>query len=221
MFTQGDWQKQPNRQGDTMLLNMPVGTDSDGHVSTVFFSDEFDGRLYMDNQLIMQGNDPLFMWGDVPAEAHSYRLVFSKTLQNGFWQRSTPARTTWRFTSQHAADHAVLPLITVNYGMALSATNTAEPGTFTFPVTFGMPLQVTARPVKQLSVSLSWNGGKAWTRVPASCSYGPQSNGTGKDTTCTVTVNNVSGGSASLKVDATDTAGRSVTQVITNAYGVE
>src|SRR5262249_17250987 len=107
-----------------------------------------------------------------------------------------------------------------NYNMALSSTNTARAGTFTFPVTFGMPFEVTARPVKQVSVSISWNAGKTWTNVPASCSYEPQSNGAGRDTTCTVTVNNVPGGAASLKVDATDTAGRSVTQTITNAYGV-
>jgi hypothetical protein len=59
-------------------------------------------------------------------------------------------------------------------------------------------------------VDASWNGGTTWSPATARC----------KLASCTVQVRNPGSGSASLRVTATDAAGRSVVQTVIDAYGV-
>ena len=56
----------------------------------------------------------------------------------------------------------------------------------------------------------SWNGGATWSPAATRC----------KGAACTVQIRNPGSGSASLRVTATDAAGRSVVQTVGDAYGV-
>jgi len=212
---------QPNRQGNTMYLGFPEWTDSAGHEASDLYLEEFDGKLFQDGQLVMEADQFPFLWGDFPADDHHYQLVYNTARTNGFWQQATAGRTAWRFQSHRTTSMRVLPLMVVGYSMKLSATNVAPAGGYSFGVRFGMPAGVVASPTTKVAVSISWDGGTTWKPAGlGDCWVKPQHNGSGRDSGCTATVTNRAGGSASIRVSATDRTGRSIDQTIVDAYSV-
>ena len=212
---------QPNRQGNSMYLGMPEWTDSAGHEASDLYLDEFDGKLFQDGQLVMEADQSPFLWGDFASAPHQYRLVYATARDNPFWRQSTAGRTAWGFVSHRTSGLTVLPLMVVNYRMPLSGVNVAKAGPYSFGVRFGMPAGVVATPTSKVAVSISWDGGATWTRTPLSgCWVKPQHNGTGKDSGCTASVTNHAHGSATVRVSATDKAGRTIDQTVVNAYSV-
>ena len=205
----------PYRQDDYLLLGMPPFVDQAGHLGGVLYLDEFAGQLFQDGELIAEGDDPLRLQAFVPAERHDYRLVYSIFRHNAFWQRSSRATTEWEFSSQRPeGDHEVTPLLSIDYDLRLSETNTAPGGaSFSFGLGFRMPPEVAVKPLARVSVEVSWDGGTSWTALDA--------RGCLKQKSCTVKLKNQRSGSASLRVSAADTAGRSVTQTVIDAYAVD
>jgi hypothetical protein len=147
----------------------------------------------------------------VPAGLHHYRVVTHTQRKNPFWQLSTDVKTTWQFDSDTPQGaRSVLPMLGVDYRTPLSRTNTAPKGAYRFRIEFDMPNGVKAAPITHHAVRISWNRGRTWSSVPTDCS---------KDA-CAVRVVNKHGKKASLRVAATDSAGRSVKQDVINAYAV-
>jgi len=216
LLTPLGWQASPYRQGDYFWLFMPTITDDAGHVGSPFYLGEFEGKLFRDGELMFQGDDPLWLQGEAPPEVHDYRLVYTMRRQNGFWRRSTTAESEWTFSSgRTAGDHEVLPLMTVDFELPLGTHNEARPGPFSFGLSFGMPAEVEQKPIADVAVDVSWDGGATWQPAALQGCGGSAKQG------CTVRLRNPATGSASLRVSATDTAGRSVTQTIVDAYAVE
>ena len=81
---------------------------------------------------------------------------------------------------------------------------------FGFTVAFRMPNDVTTLPVVKPTVQLSWDDGKTWQSTRTSCA----------GSSCDVEVTNLHGRKASLRVSASDTAGRTVSQEVIRAYSV-
>ena len=103
------------------------------------------------------------MQWSVPSEAHDYELVYTTHRQNGFWRRSMTTDTRWRFESQTpTGEHEVLPLMTIDYDLALDKLSTAPAGTFRFGVRSGMPPEVETTPIANLAVEVSWDKGSTW-----------------------------------------------------------
>jgi hypothetical protein len=203
----------PHRDGDTIYMYMPQWTDDAGHAGSALFLNEFSGKVYQDGQLVMTGDDPLWLWGDFPSSRHSYRLVYETHRKTPFWQRSTHTLTSWTFSSRKPASGiVVLPLLIVDYDLPLSNLQTAPSGTYRFDVGVRMPPDATPRPITSLQVQLSWNSGGSWkTLAPITCASAGQ---------CSYRVLNQPLGSATLRVIARDAGGRSVHQTIANAYKV-
>ncbi len=212
---QWDWQASPYRQEDFIRAVMPPFVDQAGHEGGVLYLDEFYGQLFRDGELIAEGDDSLRLQTSVPAERHDYRLVYSNFRRNAFWQRSSRATTEWEFSSQRPeGDHEVLPLLSIDYDLALSGTNTAPGGKpLSFDLGFRMPPEVVVKPLARVSVEVSWDGGMSWTALDA--------RGCLLKKSCTVKLKNQRSGSASLRVSAADTAGRAVTQTVIDAYAVD
>jgi hypothetical protein len=103
-----------------------------------------------------------------------------------------------------------LPLIDVDYDLGLSSLNTAPPGPFSFGVGFRLAPGAAPSPLRKVSVEVSWDGGASWSPATSRC----------KAASCSVQVLNPRSGSASLRVAASDAAGRSVTQTVRDAYGI-
>jgi subtilisin family serine protease len=204
------WQTYPYRTGDFMWLFTPAFVDDAGHVGGPIYLGEFEGKLYQDGELVIQTEDPIWLQTGAPPEPHDYELVYTTHRENGFSQRSTTTETSWRFRSQTTeGDHEVLSLLSVDYDLGLTKHNTAPAGPFSFGVAFRMPIEVEPAPLADVSVEISWDGGAAWTNAALrSCGA----------TGCTAQVQNVRNGSASLRITATDAAGRSVRQTVVDAY---
>jgi hypothetical protein len=205
------WQAAPYRQDDYLWMFQPAFADDAGHTGYPYYLGEFDGKLYVDGTLAIEGDDPLWMQYFTSPERHEYELVYATHRDNGFWQRSKDVETRWRFTSERpAGDHETLPLINVDYDLQLSTMNTAPPGAFSFGVRLRLPPGARPSPITKVGIETSWDRGVSWSAASSRCKLG----------SCTVQTRNPRSGSASLRVTASDAAGRSVTQTVLDAYGV-
>jgi hypothetical protein len=109
----------------------------------------------------------------------------------------------------------------VGFDMALSPMNDAAAGAYAFGLKLSMPMGVTAVPVLAPKLDVSWDGGATWQPADLhGCAAGHVGGSAGLVTQCSASVHNRAGGSASLRVSATDTSGRSVVETIVDAYAV-
>jgi subtilisin family serine protease len=219
------WLAMPNRQGDNMTMLVNTLTDSAGHNGAILYLDEFAAKVYQNGKLIVDAFDPLMLNGfPVPSKIAHYKLDVLDTRANAFWQLATSIHNVWGFSSgTPAADHAVLPLMNVQYKLPLSAYGTAKAGVAQqFAVTFSMPAEVAAKPLISEKVQVSWDEGKTWgPNAVVRCTPMPADSAGGHPTRCAVAVAGHAPGKATLRVTATDTAGNSVTQTVVDAYAVE
>ncbi|WP_426565323.1 S8 family peptidase [Angustibacter sp. McL0619] len=214
LFTVTNGAPPPVREGDELFLSMGAFTDAAGHManSDLFNDTEFSGQIYTDGRLELDMPASVFMNTTVPAGKHRFRVVTDTKRQNPFWQLSTRVRTQWGFTSDTPkGERDILPMLGVDYRMALSSTNSAPAGRYTFGVAFAMPDGVRTLPVVKRGIQVSWDHGRTW-KVARTTKCGA--------TSCGVQVTNRSGKTASLRVTATDSAGRAVSQDVIDAYAV-
>jgi subtilisin family serine protease len=200
------------REGDELFLSQGAFTDAAGHLANSDpFSNEFSGQIYADDELILDMFASVFMNVEGPPGKHRYRVVTDTQRENLFWKLSTRVKTEWGFDSDTSrGDYDVLPMLGVDYRMSLSSTNSAPAGKFSFTVAFAVPDGATSLPVVTPTVQLSWDDGATWAPAATTCT----------GASCTVTVANRSGGTASLRVQAADTGHRTVTQDVIRAYSV-
>jgi hypothetical protein len=222
-MTSYGWDGGPNRQGDEMFLAQPPITDAAGHMGSILYLDEYYGALYADGELLTEGDEPLRLNQLVPAGKHRFRVVQNYWRNNPFWQRSTRVETDWGFTSDTTPQggHEVLPLLSLNYEMALSSMNTAPANrSYAFGISFAMPERVTAARLAKHTIEVSTDRGATWHQVAENRCTVDQKPATGAVTSCLTRVLNPKHGTVSLRVSATDRSGRSVRQTIIDAYAV-
>ena len=202
----------PVREGDEMFLSQGAFTDAAGHwADSDQFSDAFSGRIYADDELVLDMWASVFMNTTVPSGKHRYTVVTDTQRENLFWRLSTRVKTEWGFDSDTPqGERDILPMLSVDYRLALSSTSSAPAGKYSFSVGFRMPTGVTTLAVVTPTIQLSWDDGATWSKARTACT----------GTSCTVEVTNRSGGRASLRVTAVDTAGRTVSQDVIRAYSV-
>jgi hypothetical protein len=138
---------------------------------------------------------------------------------------STASQTTWTWWSSHEVaatlppgwvctagrtrSCAVQPLLTLRYGVVgMGIDGSASPGQQVVRLSVGHLQLAKAAPITRVAVSASFDGGKTWH--PARV--------TGTGTSYAAVFNAPAGAMVTLKTTATDAAGGSVTQTITNAY---
>ena len=203
----------PVHEGNWLYLSQGAYTDAAGHhANSDMFGDQYSGKIYVDDKLVLDMFASVFLNQRIPTGKHRIKVATDIQRENPFWQLTTRLKTEWGFdTDTPTGARDVLPMIGVDYRMALSSTNTAPAGKYSFTVAFTMPDTLTTLPVVNPTVQLSWDDGKTWTSPTKTCTA----------TSCTVNVTNVAGGKASLRVQAADTAGRTVSQDVIRAYAVK
>ncbi len=218
------WAVNPNRQGDVGNAYAAPLVDAAGHQGAWLYDGEYYAKFSAAGGTVLaEGPDPLYLgWIDMVPGRSAYQLDVQFTRANPFWKRSTSVRTVWGFFSQTPkTDHQVFPLMNVGLELSLSPMNDAAPGPYAFGLRLSMPMGVTAVPVTAPTVEISWDGGATWRPAGVhGCAAGKVAGSAGLVTQCDVSVRNEPGGSASLRVGAVDTSGRSVTETITDAYAV-
>lgn len=146
----------------------------------------------------------------LPAARQTYGLTATSHPSDPSWQLSTTVNDVWRFQSGNG--DAVIPLLMPSYVPRTALDGTLRPGHVRWPLDFGNLGPVDSA-VTHASVSLSTDGGRTWHRATV----------TRVDrNSFAVTYENPEGtGSAesmSLRVSATDVAGRTVTETAIDAY---
>ncbi|TWP47281.1 S8 family serine peptidase [Lentzea tibetensis] len=225
----------PCRVGDVLVPPLNWGDGTPGHFTNPYENGKHKvattTKLFKGDQEIPPDSaNPFAPFPTFPLEPApaTYRLTttdtHSPTAQYGapsaaLFRLAGKVDTSWTFTSspsttkppkgftcyQQAQSCAQQPLIQLHHRFPLSLTNTAPPGadyTFTIDAT-------STRPITRLTLSYSTDG-KTW--LPATTS--PANN------TWKVTLKNPATGMVSLRTEARDASGNTVTQTMQNAYAV-
>lgn len=146
----------------------------------------------------------------LPAVSQAYGLTATSHPSDPSWQLSTTVRDVWRFRS--GSGDAVIPLLMPSYVPRTALDGSLRPGHVRWPLDFGNLGPVNSA-VTKAAVSLSTDGGKTWHHATVSrvernsfaVTYdNPEATGSAK--------------SMSLRVTATDAAGRTVTETAIDAY---
>lgn len=200
------------RQGDTLLLDLPMYGDAAGHIG-VSRTDTARTALYRDGILV--GEVPQVGAGafEVPPEPARYRLETSATRSN----RDLASRisVTWTFRSGHVDGEELvrLPAMAVRFTPRLDADNAAPAGrSFTIPVTVERQPGAPEARVKSLTVEVSYDDGRTWKPATLRAAGTDRSQWTAQ-------VRHPAGATyVSLRAKATDTAGSTVDQTVIRAY---
>jgi subtilisin family serine protease len=192
------------RTGDTMLVNVPMYTDSGGNAGLSV--ETASTRLYAGDELVGESQWSGFAVAEnLPAGRRDYRVVTEATRPAPF-DLTTAVSAEWTFRSSHVDGTVALPLHTVRFAPRLAADGSAPAGR-----TFVVPVQVldehgAAERPRRLSVEVSYDEGRTWQRAPVSHDQ-------------KVTLKHPAGAtSVSLRASATDRDGTTVKQTVVRAY---
>jgi len=201
------------RTGDTVALTLPPFLDAQGHWAWLDATDRATLALYRDGQLVGsadggQGSFP------VPPGPGTYRIDLDVSRTADWWPLSTSTSTKWTVrSSRPRSGSAVLPLLSLDYGVALDPRNRGRlPGTML--LTVGHIPGGTASRITDTKVWTSADSGTTWTPAPVLR--------TGHNGQFRVLLPRPhrSDGFVSVKVVATDGNGGKVQQIITRAWAV-
>ncbi|PZF91692.1 S8 family peptidase [Micromonospora deserti] len=200
-----------NRFDDELWIFPRLYADSSGHIGTSSV-DDVTVTLHRNGEPVAPDFDGgLLQIFVVPPEEAAYRLVVDAK-RNAPVTLSTRTRMEWTFRSGHVDGDVGARLSTsvVRFTPRLTAGQSAPAGvTFEIPLTVQRQPDSTAKPVRTLSVDVSYDDGATWT--PATVRrHGERG---------AATVRHPAGaGYVSLRATATDKAGNTVTQTVVRAY---
>ncbi|MFE9611803.1 S8 family serine peptidase [Streptomyces sp. NPDC006012] len=207
----------PVRTGDEIDVTLPSWGDSGGnHVNWTPFGSSGttqETRLYRDRTLVAEGGSALT--ATVPSPKSTYRLVHEATrTATAAFPYSTATRTEWTFTSARPRtqqESGQLPLVQLDYTLPTSDDGTAD-GDASLLVT---PVHLTGGPDSAphvAKVELSYDDGATWTTARL------QDRGHG---TAGVALHApASAQYLTLRVQAGDSRGNTVTQTVVRAAGI-
>ncbi|MER6687738.1 S8 family peptidase [Streptomyces minutiscleroticus] len=153
------------REGNTLYGSLPLFADGSKHAGSSDFT-SVSTTLYRNGKKVGTNKDPLF--GEeftVPSGDAAYKLTTSVERSSRIAAASTRIDASWTFRSKKpGTDGVKLPASVARFSPSLDDTNRATAGKkVTVPVT----VQGTAagKNLKSLSVYVSYDGGKKWTKL--------------------------------------------------------
>ncbi|MDX6347234.1 MAG: hypothetical protein QOF84_2024 [Streptomyces sp.] len=193
------------RTGDVLFANVGLFTDGAGHQGQSLY-DSATTTLYRNGTKLQSYNGSLDEVAfDVPKASADYKLTTTVS-RSSVASVSSKVVSTWTFTSKHVAegDYVKLPASSVKFSPSLSTSNTSKAKT-SVKVPVKVQGSAAGSNLKSLKVYVSFDGGKKWTKLTVT---------SGK-----VTVKNPKAGKGvSLKANVTDKKGRTLSEVLYNAY---
>jgi hypothetical protein len=204
------------RSGDTLTMQLPLFSDAGLDRAGVSAVDSGRTVLYRGSEKVGETTQPGLGQFDVPAASSSYRLEASAR-RSGVSDLSTQVTCVWTFTSARPPEEdpkgkgkggTSLPLMAVRFTPPdLDKQNTVRADTVRIPVTVQRQAGAPEATLSALTVEVSVNDGRTWQAAATT----PDS----------VTVTHPRGTRfVSLRANATDSAGNTVTQTILRAYRV-
>ncbi|WP_043622163.1 S8 family peptidase [Nonomuraea candida] len=202
------------REGDTLSLSMQGFVDAHGNFGETYTSD-FDGgmktdfRLYQGDTLLWQTNYLPAGSGTVTPDESAYRIEYDLRNEAGWAKLATRTRGVWTFTSRRAAEPAVIPLLIASFDAPVDLTNRA--GSRRLGLTLRHQEGAEQSAIKDVSLEVSYDDGATWKGV--------RLRDKGKRA-YEATLGRAPSGFVSLRVNASDVRGNTVSQEVIRAYAV-
>ncbi|WP_376771488.1 S8 family serine peptidase [Micromonospora polyrhachis] len=197
------------RQGDNMLVNLPMFGDSGGHPGGSLTT-AARTALYRNGALVGENSEPGYGWFEVPSDRANYRLETFAT--RNVSELGTRVEASWTFKSGHVPgdDFSAVPAMVVRYAPRLDVANSAPAGrAFDIPVTVAHQAGAPTSAVRSLTVEVSYDDGKTWQKAKLRSA----------DRGWVATVRHPGQpGYVSLRAKAVDSTGNTVTQSVIRAY---
>ena len=129
------------------------------------------GRLYRGDTLLVDSPRGSFSADNLPAEETTYKLVHTIARRGPIWTTSSNSESVWTFKSGFESDTGwppkPIPLLDLNLAIPTDARNTARQLS---PFTIGMQARhvrgLTGGTMQPAKLSVSYDDGKRWYRVP-------------------------------------------------------
>jgi subtilisin family serine protease len=212
---EGYWK--PNRDGDTIILNLPAWGDSGpGHTGDMYGVPGVDQHieLFAPNGSLLAQSDDQALYANAPRRDKArYRVVTRASRDADRWSTSTSTRTEWQFWSRRAATRAdLLPLLSLDYHVDTDLAGRVGPGPTTVGLTVvPVPGSTFAGRVAHARMWASLDGGRTWQ--PASLRR------ESRDTwSTTIPRRGSADGTVALRAFGSDSAGNTVSQTVIAAY---
>ncbi|MCZ2256951.1 S8 family serine peptidase [Sporosarcina sp. G11-34] len=203
------------RYGNTLSVRLQ-NVDADNHWSFESYDQSF--KLFENDKMIAEASNPNRSF-ILTSEEAEYRMELKTNVSDRISRFSMETNSIWTFHSQKpTADGAVVPMLTVNYDLALDVLNKAKvkpDGTIPFTFTVQQQPETENIPIADAKVWLSYNDGQDWVEVE-----NIQNSGDGVFTADIEELkdNRNGNGYVSLKVYAEDEDGNSIDQEIIRTY---
>ena len=170
------------------------------------------GRILAAEKFPRPGQRPPVFSARLPSAPAIYTLTAHARRAVRYARLPTGVTVTWRFRSRHMARPKALPLMAVRFGVpSLSHQNQAAPGSTLAIGVFVASNRAVPLPVAKVRVQASADDGRTWRSVGVHRAHGHW---------IADVISPAGRGFVSLRAEATDTGGNSVTETITRAYGV-
>ncbi|MFE9614011.1 S8 family serine peptidase [Streptomyces sp. NPDC006012] len=205
--------KAPSRSGDRLSADVP-GWGGGDHVGMSMDYERTRQNLTLSQgaTVLGQSSTGTVVAGDAPsAGALPYRLVVENSRDATVSRYSPSTRTEWTFTSKAPAPdtQAVLPLLQLDYAVPTDGADRASRQAGLAVTALHLPGATGAGRVDRLTVDVSYDDGHRWQRLRERNDGGHYALDAPRGA-----------GFVSLRVSAGDTAGNTVTQTVSRAFGL-
>ncbi|MBB5791883.1 S8 family peptidase [Jiangella mangrovi] len=178
-------------------------------------------RLYADGVLLADEPRGSLTVSGLSPEPATYRLVHSVARTGPTWTSSAYSESDWTFRSAHSPagewPPAGIPLLDVNWTVPTDAQNVAPGGSrFTVELHARHVRDLPAAPIEDVRVSVSYDDGATWKRVPLLPRRGDHYTAILVHPAATRT-----SGWVSLRAEVTDADGATLKQTTIRAYALD
>ncbi|MGP4100921.1 S8 family peptidase [Nonomuraea sp. KM90] len=202
------------REGDKLRISMQGFVDAQGNYGEAYTSlfergMKTDFRLYQGDTLLWQTDYLPAGSGTLPAEKGTYRIEYDLTNESDWAKLSTRTRGVWTFTSERAAETTVVPLLLAAFDAPVDLKNQATSRRLGLSLRHQEGAEQSA--IKDVALEVSYDDGATWK--PA------RLRDKGKRAYET-TLDRAPSGFVSLRLNASDVNGNTLTQEVIRAYAV-
>ncbi|MGI5289351.1 S8 family peptidase [Nonomuraea polychroma] len=201
------------REGDRLRISMQGFVDAGGNYGEAYTSSyerglKTDFRLYRDDTLLVQTNYLPSGRATLPPERSAYRIEFEVVNEAEWARMSTRTKSVWTFTSERAAQTTVVPLLLATFDAPVDLTNRAASRRLGVRLHHQEGAERGA--IKSVALEVSYDDGATWKPARLRDEGGRYE----------TTLDRSPSGFISLRLQASDVAGNTLTQEVIRAYAV-
>jgi hypothetical protein len=202
------------REGDRLRVSMQGFVDADRNYGDTYTSQfehgmKTDFRLFQGDTLLWQTNYLPSGSGTLPPEKSAYRIEYTLSNEAEWVKMSTRTKGVWTFSSEQAAGTTVIPLLLATFDAPVDLKNQAASRKLGLSLYHQEGAAQSA--IKNVALEVSYDDGATWK--PA----GLRDKG---DRRYETTLDRPSSGFVSLRLNASDVKGNTLSQEVIRAYAV-